>query len=57
MDQDKVRINLWISKPMYAFMETLSSIDGRSMSDVVREAMRDYMEQHQDRVQKEKADG
>lgn len=39
----RVRMNFWMSKNMFTFLEDISSRDGRSMSDVVREAVRDYM--------------
>lgn len=40
---ESVRINLWMPKQMFAFLEEVSSRDGRTMSDIVREAMRDYI--------------
>jgi predicted DNA-binding protein len=40
---ESVRINLWMPKQMFVFLEDVSSRDGRTMSDIVREAMRDYI--------------
>lgn len=46
----KVRINVWISKSMYDGLSCLSSLENRSISDLIREAARDYLEKHQTRL-------
>jgi len=40
---DKVRINLWISRSMFDFLQYVASRDGRTMSDIVRESVRNTM--------------
>lgn len=42
-ESPRTRMNLWMSNGMFAFVQEVSSRDGRTMSDVVREAVRDYM--------------
>lgn len=42
-DGDKVRMNLWMSRQMFDFLQYVSSRDGRTMSDIVRESLRDYI--------------
>lgn len=57
---DKVRMNFWIPKAMYAHVEAIAIRDGRSMSDVIRESLRDYARRDQDAHQsfyKENPDG
>jgi DNA-binding protein YbaB len=48
---DKVRINVWIARKHYDLLMTLSSMDNRTLSDLVREAFRDYQEKHKERLQ------
>jgi metal-responsive CopG/Arc/MetJ family transcriptional regulator len=40
---ERVRVNLWIPKSMYDFLEKTAHRDCRSMSDIVRESLRDYI--------------
>lgn len=40
---DKVRMNMWMSRKMFEFLQYVSSRDGRSMSDIIRESLRDYI--------------
>lgn len=40
---DRVRVNLWVPRAMYQFLEKTAERDCRSMSDIVREALRDYI--------------
>jgi len=42
-DQPRTRMNLWMSNSMFNFVQEIASRDGRTMSDVVREAVRDLM--------------
>jgi len=42
-DSPRTRMNLWMSNGMFNFVQEIASRDGRTMSDVVREAVRDYM--------------
>ncbi len=42
-EQPRTRMNLWMSNSMFSFVQEIASRDGRTMSDVVREAVRDYM--------------
>jgi metal-responsive CopG/Arc/MetJ family transcriptional regulator len=51
MENGKVRVNLWITKGMYDGADAIASADGRSFSDVIREALRDYLEAHTPRIQ------
>jgi len=51
---DRVRVNVWLPKNMYLQIQTIADVDGRSMSDVFREAARDYVLKHAERVQKER---
>lgn len=39
----RVRINLWLSQEMHKAIEDISSRDSRSLSDLVREALRDFI--------------
>jgi metal-responsive CopG/Arc/MetJ family transcriptional regulator len=48
---DRIRMNVWFPRNVYNHINSIASIDGRSMSDVLREAARDYIEKHRDRVQ------
>lgn len=41
-EDKRVRLNLWVSRSTYDFLEVVSARDGRSMSDIVREALRDH---------------
>lgn len=43
-DVGRVRMNFWMSPQMYKTIEAISGYDARSMSDVIREAIRDYLE-------------
>ena len=45
-EHGKVRVNFWLTKKMHSFVEEISSRDGRSMSDIIREAIREYMSKH-----------
>lgn len=40
---DRVRVNLWVPRSMYEFLEATANRDCRSMSDIVRESLRDYI--------------
>jgi metal-responsive CopG/Arc/MetJ family transcriptional regulator len=42
---NRVRVNFYFTKDMYSGVEAISVADGRSMSDVIREAVRDYLEE------------
>ena len=42
----KTRINVWISTRSYESLNELSIRDGRSLSDLLREAIRDYLDAH-----------
>jgi hypothetical protein len=46
MDTEKVRFNLWLSPRMYRFLEELGARDQRSMSDLVRQALNEFMQRH-----------
>lgn len=46
----KTRINVWIATRSYESLNQLSIRDGRSLSDLLREAIRDYLESHKDRL-------
>jgi len=48
---EKVRINVWIARKHYDLLMTLSSMENRTLSDLVREAFRDYGEKHKERLQ------
>jgi len=37
----QTRVNFWIPEQQFRFLETVAKRDGRSMSDVFREAIRD----------------
>lgn len=39
----RVRINLWLSQDMHKAIEEISVRDSRSLSDLVREALRDFI--------------
>lgn len=39
----RTRINLWVTPSTYKFLEYASNRDGRSMSDIIREALRDFV--------------
>lgn len=52
-EMGKIRMNFWIPKNMYQFLHYISSEDGRSMSDVLREAMRDYINKYEENKLKE----
>jgi len=39
----RVRMNIWVSKNTYDFLESVGKRDNRSMSDLVRESLRDYI--------------
>jgi len=41
--QSRVRINLWISSDAHKTLEDISVRDNRSLSDLVREALRDFI--------------
>ncbi len=43
---DKVRFNLWLSPRMYCYLEALGARDQRSMSDLVRQALNEFMQRH-----------
>jgi hypothetical protein len=43
---DKVRFNLWLSPRMYRYLEALGAQDQRSMSDLVRQALDEFMQRH-----------
>lgn len=40
----KVRINFWVKKDLYWYIESVAARDGRSISDILREAIRDYQQ-------------
>jgi metal-responsive CopG/Arc/MetJ family transcriptional regulator len=42
---DKVRVNVWLTRGMYQQLDALSSDDGRSMSDFIRQALRNLIDQ------------
>ena len=44
----KTRINVWITTRSYDELTELSIRDGRSLSDLLREAIRDYLEVHKE---------
>lgn len=46
----KTRINVWITTRSHDLLNELSIRDGRSLSDLLREAIRDYLEAHQGRL-------
>lgn len=46
----KTRINVWIANHSYESLNELSIRDGRSLSDLLREAIRDYLEAHKARL-------
>ena len=48
---DRIRMNVWFPRKVYEHISAIADLDGRSMSDVLREAARDYIERHKDRVQ------
>lgn len=41
--EDRVRSNIWLKRAMYEKIEEIAKRDGRSISDVVREALRDLI--------------
>lgn len=47
---NKTRINIWLSKDAYNIINELGVLDSRSMSDVIREALRDYITKHVHRI-------
>ena len=55
----RIRINFWVTPTTYKFLEYTAQRDGRSMSDVIREALRDFavkdreFEESVERVEKE----
>jgi metal-responsive CopG/Arc/MetJ family transcriptional regulator len=53
----KTRINVWIATRSYESLNELSIRDGRSLSDLLREAIRDYLESHKDRLGAEHGSG
>lgn len=44
--RDKVRINFWLGKKLYETMESIAVDQGRSLSDLIRESIRDYVSKH-----------
>lgn len=46
----KVRINVWIAKKTHDGLLCLSDLENRSISDLIREAARDYLAKHQSRL-------
>lgn len=42
----KVRMNFWLTKQMYDYVEAVAVADGRSMSDILRQALREFMDKH-----------
>jgi metal-responsive CopG/Arc/MetJ family transcriptional regulator len=53
---DRTRANIWFTKKMYLSIQNIAQVDGRSISDVLREAARDYVQKHQERIQIKKED-
>lgn len=45
-EHGKVRMNFWLTKQMYDYVEARAVEDGRSMSDVLRQALREFMDKH-----------
>ena len=39
----RTRINLWVSSDMHKLLEGISLRDNRSLSDLIREALRDFL--------------
>jgi metal-responsive CopG/Arc/MetJ family transcriptional regulator len=39
----KVRINIWIPEYIHKSLESVSRRDGRTVSDIVREALKDFI--------------
>lgn len=50
LDSEKIRINIWLSQEMHSQINLLGDLDNRSMSDVIREALRDYLGKHMGRI-------
>jgi metal-responsive CopG/Arc/MetJ family transcriptional regulator len=46
-----IRMNVWFPRKVYDQICAIADLDGRSMSDVLREAARDYIEKHKERVE------
>lgn len=46
----RIRMNFYLSEQQYRLIETLASYDGRSMSDVLREAVRHYLQDRKDDI-------
>jgi len=51
---EKIRINVWITRTHYESLMTLSSMDNRTLSDLVREAFRDYVHKYEGRLKGDK---
>ena len=45
----KVRVNIWITKSMYDFLMSHAASDARSMSHVMRVALKEFMLKEQRR--------
>lgn len=48
MKVDRVRINFWVPKKTYNFLTHVASMEGRSMSDILRESLRDFQSNYRD---------
>jgi hypothetical protein len=51
---DRIRINLLLSSGAHKSLSYLAKLDSRSVSDVLREAIRDYLQKHDERLMPEK---
>lgn len=43
-DATRIRMNLWMPKKLFAYIENLASVEERTLTEVVREAIREKME-------------
>lgn len=53
---DRIRINLLLSNSAHKSLSYLARLDSRSVSDVLREAIRDYIQKHDERLMPEAED-
>jgi metal-responsive CopG/Arc/MetJ family transcriptional regulator len=53
---ERIRFNFWLPRPTYLYLETIAEQECRSMSDLIREALRDYQLKHR-LINQEKKDG
>lgn len=49
---DKVRLNLWLTRGVHDELRMLAGLEGRSVSDIVRQVLNEHLRNNQDVIKR-----